>query len=149
MSDVTITAAHADDIDVIEALLEREHLPANGLHDHIERTLVARAGNRIIGCAAVELYDDGALLRSVAVDPEHRGSGVGGDLTRAALRLAEGRGVPAVYLQTTSAEQFFPRFGFSVIDRADLPPAVRSSWQFTSGCCSSAVVMRKFVTSPT
>lgn len=149
MSTMTIGPAQAGDIDVIAALLEREHLPANGLSDLVEQTLVARAGNRIVGCAAVELYDDGALLRSVAVDAEYRGAGVGGELTRAALRIAERSGVEAVYLQTIDAEQFFPRFGFTVIDRADLPPAVRSSWQFASGCCSSAVVMRKVLSAPT
>ena len=148
MSGVTIGPAHAADIDVVKALLEREHLPTNGLDDLLAQTLVASAGNRIVGCAGVELYDDGALLRSVAVDPEHRGTGVGGELTRAALRIAEKSGVDAVYLQTTAAEQFFPRFGFTVIDRADLPPAVRSSWQFTSGCCASAIIMRKVLTRP-
>lgn len=145
MIGVTIGPAQAFDMDVIEALLEREHLPTNGLHDLLEQTLVARAGNRIVGCAAIELYDDGALLRSVAVDAQQRGTGVGGELTRAALRIAEKSGVNAVYLQTTGAEQFFPRFGFAVIDRADLPSAVRSSWQFTSGCCASAIVMRKIL----
>ena len=31
--------------------------------------IVAREGEHVIGAAAVEFYADGALLRSVAVDP--------------------------------------------------------------------------------
>ena len=143
MTAATISPAQAVDLDVVEALLEREHLPLAGLREHAEHMFVARAGNRIVGCAALEVYEDGALLRSVAVDAEHRGAGLGGDLTRTALDLAARRGVPAVYLLTTTAERFFPRFGFEVVDRADVPPGVRQSAEFSYACPSSALIMRK------
>jgi amino-acid N-acetyltransferase len=149
MSDVVIAPAEAADLDVIAAFLEREHLPLAGLHDHPQHMFVARTGNRIVGCASLELYGDSALLRSVAVDAEYRGSGIGADLTHAALHLAERRAVSTVYLLTTTAERFFPRFGFEMVDRADVPPAVRMSAEFAQACPSSAFVMRKFVTSPT
>jgi len=149
MTDVSIGPGQAADLDVIEAFLDREHLPLAGLRACPQHMFVARAGNRIIGCASLELYGDAALLRSVAVDAEYRGSGIGAELTRAALRLAERRAVSTVYLLTTTAEQFFPRFGFEMIDRADVPPAVRMSAEFAHACPASAFVMRKFVTSPT
>jgi amino-acid N-acetyltransferase len=143
MTGVVIDPAKTADIDVVEALLEREHLPRAGLRDHVEHMFVARAGNRIVGCAALEVYEDGALLRSVAVDAEYRGAALGSDLTRAALDLAERRRVPAVYLLTTTAERFFPRFGFEVVDRADVPQGVQQSAEFSYACPSSALVMRK------
>jgi amino-acid N-acetyltransferase len=143
MTEAVISAATASDIDVVEALLEREHLPLAGLRDHVEHTFVARAGNRIVGCAALEMYDDGGLLRSVAVDAEYRGTGLGSDLTRTALSLARRGGVPAVYLLTTTAERFFPRFGFEVVDRADVPATVRASAEFSYACPASALIMRK------
>jgi len=143
MTGVVIDPAKTADIDVVEALLEREHLPRAGLRDHVEHTFVARAGNRIVGCAALEVYEDGALLRSVAVDAEYRGAELGSDLTRAALDLAERRRVPAVYLLTTTAERFFPRFGFEVVDRADVPQGVQQSAEFSYACPSTALVMRK------
>jgi len=143
MTEAIIGPATAADIDLVEALLEREHLPLAGLRDHGEYVLVARAGNRIVGCAALELYEDGALLRSLAVEAEHRGSGLGSELTHAALRMADTRGMPAVYLLTTTAERFFPRFGFEVVDRADVPHSVRQSVEFSYACPSSALVMRK------
>jgi len=149
MNDVIIAPAQAADLDIVEAFLEREHLPLAGLHEHPQHMFVARAGNRIVGCASLELYNDSALLRSVAVDAEYLGSGIASDLTRAALRLAARRAVSTVYLLTTTAERFFPRFGFEVVDRADVPPALRMSAEFAQACPSSAFIMRKFVTSPT
>jgi amino-acid N-acetyltransferase len=76
------------------------------------------------------------------VDASYRGSGIGRELVLAALRLARSAGVPAVYLLTTTAEEYFPRFGFERIAREDVVPAVRASYEFTSACPSSATVMR-------
>ena len=149
MTAVAISPAQPSDRDNVEALLQRQHLPILGLRNQRQHMVVARDGSRIVGCASVELYDDGALLRSVAVDPEYRGSGVGGNLTRAALDLAERHNVSAVYLLTETAERFFPRFGFEILDRADVPPGVRLSAEFAHACCPSAHVMRKVVTSST
>jgi N-acetylglutamate synthase and related acetyltransferases len=147
MTTVTIAPARWSDYDVVAALLEREHLPLDELRQHFENAFVARAGNRIIGCSALEVYEGGALLRSVAVDAEYRGSGVGSDLTQAAIELARRRLVPAVYLLTTTAERFFPRFGFEIIDRADVPASVLASAEFTHACPSTAIVLRRFLTS--
>src|ERR1044071_1886844 len=93
-----ISPATAADYDIVKALLEREHLPLAGLQTHFHHAFVARVGNRIVGIAALEMYRDGALLRSVAVDAEHRGRGIAAELTRAALALASRRSMPAVYL---------------------------------------------------
>ncbi len=142
MTAISIAPARPSDVDLVEALLQREHLPLAGLRDHTEHLLVARAGTRLVGCAALELYEDGALLRSVAVDAEYRGTGAGSALTRAALDLAARRGVSAVYLLTTTAERFFPRFGFEVVDRADVPHGVQQSAEFAYACPASALIMR-------
>src|SRR5205814_6195230 len=64
-------------------LLERHQLPLDGLQDHLATTLVAREDDRIVGSAALEVYPDGALLRSVAVAPERQGHGLGHLLTEA------------------------------------------------------------------
>ena len=47
--------------------------PLDGLADHLATTLVARRDGAIVGSAALEMYPDGALLRSVAVAPTCRG----------------------------------------------------------------------------
>jgi amino-acid N-acetyltransferase len=105
--------------------------------------LVAKEGEQIVGTAALELYGDGALLRSVAVEPIRQGRQLGHQLTDAALQLATAHGVNTVFLLTTTAERFFPRFGFEEIDREQLPVSVRESVEFQSACPASAIVMRK------
>jgi len=124
-------------------LLQDNHLPLDGFADHRPSLLIAEEDGRVVGCAGLELYADGALLRSVAVAASHRGRGLGLDLTRAALELAHRQQCPAVYLLTTTAEQFFPKFGFEVIRREDVPASVQQSIEFVSACPASAVVMRK------
>ena len=138
-----IEAARPTDADDVLRLVIENRLPADGLTDHLPTALVAREGGRIVGTAALELYPDGALLRSVAVAPHRQGQGLGQDLTEAAIQLAQDRGAPAIYLLTTTAERFFPRFGFERISRAEVPPGVQTSIEFTSACPSSATVMRK------
>ena len=52
-----------------------------------------------------------------------------------------------VFLLTTTAERFFPKFGFEQIARDDVPPSVQASVEFRSACPASAIVMRKRLTS--
>jgi amino-acid N-acetyltransferase len=137
----TIEAARSGDLPAILSLLERGGLPAAGLDQHLEAAVVVREGTRVLGCAAVELYGDAGLLRSVAVDPASRGLGLGIRLTEAALTLARSRGVRTVYLLTETAAQFFPRFGFRSISREEVAPAVRRSVEFTEVCAVTAQAM--------
>ena len=122
-----IETARATDMEAVLQLLERNHLPPDGLRSHLATTLVARQNGEIVGSAALEVYPDGALLRSVAVAPEMQGQGLGRELTSAAIRLAQALQVPAIYLLTTTAERYFPKLGFECITRADVPPMVLTS----------------------
>jgi amino-acid N-acetyltransferase len=121
-------------------LLTDNGLPTDGLVDHLGTAVVARVGNRVVASAALEIYSDGTLLRSVAVDEGFRLSGLGQRIVRAALDLARQQGTTTVYLLTTTAEKFFPRFGFHSIARADVPPGVQASVEFQSACPASAAV---------
>jgi N-acetylglutamate synthase-like GNAT family acetyltransferase len=140
---VHITRASEADGPSILQLLRDSGLPIDGLVDHLNTALVARDGISVVGCAAVEIYPDGALLRSVAVTPPMRGHGVGERLTEAAVTLARSLGAPAVYLLTTTAEAYFPRFGFVQTTRELVPTGVQQSIEFRSACPASAIVMRK------
>ena len=138
-----IESATEHDLREIRSLLERLHLPLAGVDEHLATMLVARDGNEIVGTAALEFYADGALLRSVAVEPDQQGKQLGHQLTDAALRLATAHGADSVFLLTTTAERFFPRFGFEQITRDQVPPSVRASVEFQFACPASATVMRK------
>ena len=138
-----IETARAADAEAVLRLLEQNHLPPDGLRRHLARTLVARRDEEVVGSAALEVYPEGALLRSVAVAPTLQRQGLGHELTDAAIRLAQDLRVPAIYLLTTTAEHYFPKFGFEGISRADVPATVQASIEFTSACPSSATVMRR------
>ncbi len=123
------------------ALLEGAGLPPDGVREHLETALVARDSGRVVGSAVIELYGDAALLRSVAVDQTLRGKGLGIRLTEAALDLARARGARRAFLLTETAGWFFPRFGFHVIRRDEVPERVRGSVEFTTACPDTALVM--------
>lgn len=141
-----ITRATESDGPAILQLLATTGLPTDGLLKHLDTALVARAGDRIVGCAALEVYEDGALLRSVAVAADARAVGLGHQLTESALTIALALGVPAVYLLTLTAEDFFPRFGFHRISRELVPATVQASVEFRSACPATAIVMRRTFT---
>jgi amino-acid N-acetyltransferase len=138
-----IEAATERDLPQIHSLLERLHLPLAGVDEHLRTMLVAREGDEIVGTAALELYADGALLRSVAVEPAFQGKRLGHQLTDAALRLATTHSASTVFLLTTTADRFFPKFGFEQIGRDNVPMSVQRSAEFQSACPASAIVMRK------
>ena len=138
-----IAPAAPADLPGILALLDASRLPRAGIEDHVANTIVARQDSGVVGTAALELYGGAALLRSVAVAAPLRGQGLGAALTTAALELARQRGVRSVYLLTETAGQFFPKFGFTAITRAQVEPAVLESPEFTTACPKSAMVMVK------
>lgn len=135
--------ARADDLPAVRHLLELHRLPLDGIDAHIATMVVARDGDTVVGAAALELYEGAALLRSVVVAAGRQGAGLGCKLTDAALTMAARYGVREVFLLTTTAEGFFPRFGFRPIPRDEVPVSVRMSVEFQSACPDSAVVMRK------
>jgi len=125
-------------------LLSEHHLPRRPERPHWDSSRRERR-RHIVGSAALELYADGALLRSVAVAPTLQRHQLGRELTQAAVRLAEERRVPAIYLLTTTAADYFPRFGFERVTRADVPTGVQQSVEFASACPATAIVMRKLL----
>ena len=139
---MNIHPATTADIPDILTLLKAAALPVAGIENHIKTALVARDSERLLGCAAVEVYGQAGLLRSVAVEVEHRGEGWGERLTKAALELARKRGVRNIYLLTTTASHFFPRFGFTAIPRAELDPALQQSEELRGACPAGALAMR-------
>jgi N-acetylglutamate synthase-like GNAT family acetyltransferase len=54
---------------------------------------------------------------------------------------AEARGIRALYLLTTTAERYFPSFGFRPITRDEVPADIRATAEFQGACPASAAVM--------
>ena len=136
-----IRPALRSDLDPALGLLAELRLPVAGVAEGGDRFLVAESAGRLIGLAGVEHYGTGALLRSVAVSPEAQGSGTGQRLVEAVIALARTSRSRDVYLLTTTAERWFPRFGFVPIERAEVPESVQASLEFRGACPSTATAM--------
>jgi amino-acid N-acetyltransferase len=142
-STANIRPATAADLPRIERLLMASSLPMAGVPEALGDFMVAETGDELVGVAGLEICCDDALLRSVAVSPEWRSRGVGRQLVTRVIAQAEARGLRALYLLTTTAEHYFPSFGFKQISRADVPDAVRATDEFTTACPASATVMSR------
>jgi amino-acid N-acetyltransferase len=143
---LTFRTAATDDLYAVVTLLRARDLPVDGFGDllrsHPENVVVAELNRAIVGSAALDVHDTDALLRSVAVATDLATLGVGTRLVTEALARARVAGVTDVYLLTTTADQWFPRFGFAVADRASIPESIASTVEFTAACPSSAIAMR-------
>jgi amino-acid N-acetyltransferase len=140
---VSLRDAQPADLPAVLALLGQADLPTAGVVDTLPHFMVAEDRGQIVGAVGLELYGASALLRSAAVQESWRGCGVGRALLNRALDLARERHVEDVFLLTTTAEHYFPRFGFSCVSRESVTPEVQGSIEFTEACPASAVVMRK------
>jgi amino-acid N-acetyltransferase len=133
------------DYSAVMALLESAGLPTAGVPRTLGDFLVADTGDGLAGAIGLERYGSGALLRSAVVRPGDQGTGIGAALVRAVLDRARDGGLREIYLLTTTAERWFPRFGFTPIERDQVPDAVRASVEFREACPASAAVMRVLI----
>jgi amino-acid N-acetyltransferase len=141
----TIRLATPGDYAGVVRLLQASELPTAGLQPSLPDFLVAEDRGRVVGAVGLELYGESALLRSAVVDAGSRGTGVGSGLVDGVLERARARGVREIYLLTTTAERYFPRFGFVPITRSQVALPVRASEEFRGACPDTAVVMRRVV----
>jgi N-acetylglutamate synthase-like GNAT family acetyltransferase len=142
-----VRSATDGDYPAVIALLEAAGLPTAGVPRTLGDFLVADAGDGLAGAIGLERYGSGALLRSAVVRPGDQGTGIGAALVRAALDRARDGGLREIYLLTTTAERWFPRFGFAPIEREQVPDALRASVEFREACPASAAVMRMRISS--
>jgi amino-acid N-acetyltransferase len=141
LTSLEVESARREELDALLALLAAAGLPTAGFAGCLDDALVVRDGDGIAGCVALEFYGEEALLRSLVVAPAARGRGLGERLTAAAIDRAESCGARRVWLLTTTAERFFPRFGFLAVEREELPPALAASAELRGACPASAVAM--------
>ncbi len=142
---LSFRSATPDDLPGVVSLLRSRSLPVDGVGDllraHPENVLVAELNGGIVGTAALDVHAPDALLRSVAVATDLATLGVGTRLVQESLARARADNLAAVYLLTTTAAEWFPRFGFRIVTRDTVPGTIASTIEFTSACPSSATVM--------
>ena len=136
-----IRSATPSDLPAVERLLTASALPLDGVREAFFAFVVAESGGDIVGVAGLEQSGEDALLRSVAVHPDVRSHGVGRALVTRVISDAEARGLRALWLLTTTAEHWFPGFGFHAATRDEVPAGLRTTKEFTGACPASATVM--------
>jgi len=136
-----LRAAAPDDLARIETLLTASGLPLDGVRDALSDFIVAEHDGTLVGVGGLEICCNNALLRSVAVSDAWRSRGVGRALVTRVIADAESRGIHALYLLTTTAEHYFPSFGFRTVSRDDVPEDIRATAEFKGACPASATVM--------
>jgi N-acetylglutamate synthase-like GNAT family acetyltransferase len=139
---VHIRAATTADLPVARALVASAALPPDGLEDFLgEGYVVVEFDGELVGIEGVEVHGRDGLLRSAAVAPGWRGRGLGARMTRDRIAWSRRRGLRALYLLTTTAGDYFPRFGFVPADRTAAPDAIRNSLEFSQACPETALLM--------
>jgi len=101
------------------------------IYENIRDFWVYEEDGRVLGaCALTIFWGDLAEIRSLAVDPEHTGRGIGTALVKEALREAQEFGIPRVFTLTYQVK-FFEKLGFKVIDKERLPHKI---WKDCINC---------------
>lgn len=130
MMELTLRIGRSDEVEAIAKLITSEGMPAREVDRWIDGFWVLDDGRKLVGCAGVEVYGEAAVLRSVMVAPELRGTGEGVRMIERALDYMREMGARRCYLFTMTAQSWFPRFGFAVCSLDDFEAAARESWQY-------------------
>ncbi|MGK2943326.1 MAG: N-acetyltransferase [Desulfuromonadales bacterium] len=79
---------------------------------------------RVVGAAALNIcWEDLAEVRSLVVDENHNGRGIGRYLVEACIAEARQLGIGRVFALTYQ-QTFFEKLGFQVIEKSELPQKI-------------------------
>jgi amino-acid N-acetyltransferase len=134
-SDITIRRARTDDVRAIRRLLDLYAAksvmldkPTVTLYEDIQEFWVAErdADGRVVGCGALHVFWlDLAEVRTVVVDPDCQGSGIGARILDKLVRTAARIGVRRLFCLTFEVD-FFGAHGFQQISGVPVQPEVEA-----------------------
>jgi len=125
-------------------LLAAAKLPTSDLTErHCEHFFFLGPEEALEGLVGLEPFGEVALLRSLVVAENLRGTGAGSRLLEHAETQARSRGVRELYLLTTTAEPFFAARGYARAARESAPLAIRTTREFAGICPASSAFMVK------
>ena len=100
--------------------------PISRIYDNVRDYVVIESNGDILGCGALHvMWSDLAEIRALALRDEYVGKGLGRSLVDNLLEEAKSLGIEKVFVLTYKAD-FFKHFGFSVIDKSELPHKIWS-----------------------
>ncbi len=136
-------AINQETLKILKVFLKREQLcyddiniqnhPYFGIFDNHQN---------LIGGYGLEVYGTDALLRSVVVDKNHQSNGLGNKIVQHAIEYGRINRIDNFYLLTTTADSFFRKFGFNVIERNSVPERIASTTEFITFCPDTAICMK-------
>ena len=98
----------------------------NELYENIRNFFVYVEGNKIYGACALDVdWEDLAEIKSLAVAKSRNNRGIGTRLMQECLKDAKKLKITKVFA-LTYVPDFFEKFGFSVIDKKELPHKIWS-----------------------
>lgn len=145
---IPIRPATAADHPALRALLAASSLPVEDIAVDTIDFLVAELDGALLGVVAVQACGDIGLLRSLTVDANGRGRGLGRALVECAEAHARARGLLRLVLLTETAAAFFSRRGYVPAERGDMPAQIQSTAQFRSLCPATASCWSKHLGPP-
>lgn len=96
------------------------------LYENIRDFFVFKVKGKVVACAALHIsWSELAEIKAVAVAEEYQRKGIGDVLIKACLVEAIELGIPTLFC-LTYRPGFFSRFGFTEIDKMELPQKVWS-----------------------
>ena len=136
--------AKITDLSNVQELLQKENLPIERIEDQFTNfTLLFDQNSNLIGCAGLEIYNNYGLIRSVAIKSEFQNKKLGSYLIKEIEDFAKRKKLTNLYLLTETAEKFFSKHGYTIISRDTVPLEIQNSFEYTSSCKISALVMKK------
>lgn len=140
--DYHLRSARPDDLSTIETLLLHSGLPTAGVAEHLSSFIVADA-NGLTGVIGLEPSVQNTLLRSLAVPSERRKKGLGNALFKQAISQARQAGATTAYLLTNTVESFVSRWGFTPINRGDIPSDLLTASALATACPANSACLQK------
>ena len=113
----TLVAEHAERGDVLPRT-------SDSILDSVDDWIVVEDGGRIVGCASMLSYTpELAEVRSLAIDDDVKGTGLGAAILHMLIAEAQRRNIPRLFA-LTRAVTFFQRAGFVITDKGRFPEKV-------------------------
>ncbi|GGD87615.1 hypothetical protein GCM10011390_02900 [Aureimonas endophytica] len=138
-----VAAAVADPVDLV-GLLSEAGLPTEDVAEPGRVFLrYTTEGSEFVGIGGFEPLGAAVLLRSIAVVPEHRGHGFGGEIVADLIHRGRELGATEAFAFTTGERTFLAALGFRRVARTEAPAAVLATRQAMGLCSASAVLWRK------
>ncbi len=129
----TLRRARTTDVPILQKLInyfaDRDvMLPRslNELYENLRDYFVLENEGEVVGCCALHVtWSDLAEIKGLAVREDYQGKGLSDQLINACLDDAKQLGVPRLFVLTYIPD-YFQRFGFKRVEKAELPQKVWS-----------------------